>query len=137
MAKVPGKGTTLAHGVSATFTTIAQRASIDGPDAKVGTANTTDLDSAAAEYRPTLPDGGELSMQIWWDPAIPTHQLLTSLWTTPTVESWKLTFANATPSVCPFSAILTGFKAGGMTPDGYLTADIKMQVTGLITWPSA
>jgi len=137
MAKVPGKGTTLSHGIATVFTVIAQRASIDGPDAKVGSQKTTDLDSTVEEYRPTLPDPGELSMSLWWDPSQATHELLTTLWTTPTIEAWKVTYANALPSVCTFNGFLVGFKPGGMTPDGYLTAEVKIQLTGPIVWPPA
>lgn len=138
MAKVPGKGTLLKHGVGTgptVYTTIVQRMSIDGPDAKVETQKTTDLDSVAAEYRPTMPDGGELSMSLWWDPATATHQLLTDLITTPAVEHWEIVYADTGASLTIFDGILTGFKPGGMDPDGYLTAEIKIQVTGAITWP--
>jgi hypothetical protein len=139
MAKVPGKGTILSHGVAGSpivYTAITQRASIDGPDATVGTAKTTDLDSVAEEYRPTLPDGGELSMEIWYDPAGTTHKLLTTFQVTPSVELWQLTFADTGVSKIPFSGILTGFKPAGMNPDGYLTASIKIKSTGGLTWPT-
>lgn len=138
MAKVPGKGTLLQHGVGTgptVYTTIVQRMSIDGPDSKVGTQKTTDLDSTAEEYRPTLPDGGELGMSLWYDPAAATHQILTDLLNTPTVDLWKIIWADTGLSVITFSAILTGFKPGGMDPDGYLTAEAKFQVTGPIVWP--
>ena len=138
MAKNPGKGTLLQHGVGVgpiVYTTIASRISIDGPDSSVGTVNVSDLDSTAVEKAATLPDGGKVSMEIWYDPTGATHKLLTGLQTTPSVEQWQLKFADVAGTVLPFKAILTKFKAGGMKVDDYLNASTELEITGPITWP--
>lgn len=139
MAKVPGKGTLLQHGVGAApivYTTIAQRTNIKGPGMQVGKADVTDLDSTMKEYRPTLADPGELSLDIWYDPIAPTHQAITDLLTSPTVEKWQLKFADAAATTVPFEGFVSGFEPGGMDPEGYLMASVKIQVVGLISWPT-
>lgn len=137
--KNPGKGTQLKHGVGTgptVYTSIAQRTKINGPDGKVGSVDVTDLDSAAKEYRPTLYDGGEVSMDIWYDPTTTTHKLLTGLLTAPTVDKWEITFADAAATPVTFDAFLTEFTPGGMEPEGYLMASIKLKITGAPIWPT-
>src|SRR6478752_7344362 len=97
MGLVQAKGTLLQHGVpgtppAITYTTIAQRVSIDGPEMSVAEIDATDLDSLAMESEPGLPDAGSVSMTINYDPKSATHQLLFDLVFTPTVEPWQLVF---------------------------------------------
>jgi hypothetical protein len=122
--------------ISGTLTTITQRVSIDGPDGSVGVKETTDLDSTAVERRPTLPDGGDISGQIWLDPADTTHQWLATQQATPPAlpTPWKLLFNTTPPHSGTFNGILTQYKVGGMTTDGYLTADFKISLSGIVTW---
>lgn len=138
----PGKGTLLQHGVAGTpvtYTTIAQRVEIDGPESEMGTRDTTDLDSPAKEYGSTIYDTGELSLTINWDPGDTTHTLLTTLQQAGTLELWQLVFTDtvtegvAAGSTFAFSGILTKFKPGGMTVEGTLTAEVTIKGSGLPT----
>jgi hypothetical protein len=132
--KTKGLGTILQAKISGTFTTIGQRMEIDGPDNSVGTKETTDLDSLAVERRATLPDGGELSIKVWFDPNDSTHATLAGWVSSPpaVTPSWKLIFPTTPTKSYPFDGVLTGFKPGGMTPDGYITADLKIAITGQV-----
>jgi hypothetical protein len=134
--KIPGLGTQLQATIASVLTTIAGRVSIDGPDSSVGVKETTDLDSTAVERRPLLPDGGDLSAQVWLDPSEPTHSFLAGLQATPPPlpVAWKLLFNTSPSHSGAFNGILTQYKPGGMTADGYLTADIKISLSGIVTW---
>lgn len=132
---VPGSGTVLQATIGGSLTTVAQRVSIDGPDRKVGSKETTHLDSRAKEFRPTLPEAGPVSFQVWYDPSDPTHDQM-EIWagmSPPPVVNWKLIFNSSPVKSYLFAGFLTGFKNGGMDPEGYLTADCEMMITGLIT----
>jgi hypothetical protein len=130
--KNPGLGTILQLSISSTYTNVAQRVSLDGPELAVGTANTTDLDGTVETYRPTLPDSGELSGTLYYDPQDSTHSALFSAVTAPsqTLNLWKLKFTDAAASILAFSGILTKFKPTGMTKDGNLSADFSIKVSG-------
>lgn len=139
MAKVrPGKGTLLQHGTGSppTYTTVAQRVTIDGPEGEKGTRDTTDLDSAAKTYAGTLYDGGDLSGTLNYDPQDPTHQLFFT-WLTTQVdpEPFRLQFNDgsspATGSRLDFTAVLTKFKPTGMEVEGNLQAEYTLKVSGL------
>jgi len=84
--KIPGLGTQLQATIASALTTIVHRVSIDGPDSSVGTKDITDLDSAAVEKGITLPDGGDLSLQVWLDPNDPTHQFLAQASSAPSFD---------------------------------------------------
>lgn len=139
MAKNPGKGTQLKHGVGTgptVYTAITQRTSIKGPGTQVGKADVTDLDSIVKEYRPTLGDPGEMSFDIWYDPVAATHQLLTDYLSAPAVAKWQLKFSDDAATAIPFDGFVSGFEPGGMDPEGYLMASVKIQVVGNIPYPS-
>lgn len=127
------KGTLLQHGVAGTpvtYTTIANRVSIDGPEITIEEIDATDLDSEVMETEPGLPDPGSISMTINYRPTDATHQLLYDLAFTPTVELWQLVFKDGTKY--PFSGWLSKFSPGGAEVNGKITAEIEIRVTGVI-----
>jgi hypothetical protein len=132
--KNPGLGTVLQLKISMTYTPVSQRVSLDGPELAVGTANTTDLDGTVETYRPTIPDSGELSGTLYYDPqeASTTHSTMFTAITAPsqTLNLWKLIFTDSVASTLSFSGILTKFKPTGMTKDGNLSADFTIKVSG-------
>ncbi|WP_422923748.1 hypothetical protein [Singulisphaera sp. PoT] len=134
MAKNPGLGTKLKHGVAGTppvYSEIAQVSKISGPGGEVGTRETTDLDSTAKEYEPTLYDGGEISFTVYYDPVM--HALLFTLWTTPSKELWQLVFNDSVHTTFSFKAILTKFSPTGMEVEGNLEAEITIKISGPVT----
>ncbi len=133
LAVNPGKGTLLKATISTVLTTIAQRVSIDGPEWTVGTAETTNLDSANKTYRPTLPDPGKVTGTLEFDPQDPTHLFLIGCMTTPVVVVWNLVFEDADNTVFSFSGFLTKLKPTGMEVESNLEAEFEIQLTGAIT----
>jgi hypothetical protein len=129
-----GRGTLLKQGA----TTIGQRMKIDGPDIKVGTAPATHLDSTAVEKRGTIPDSGDLSLTLLYNPADTTHQLLTAqlaaaaVSTDGGVVAWTVEYPDG--STQEFSGILTGFKPTGIEVDKLIEAECKIEITGEVTF---
>lgn len=134
MGKSVGKGTQLLLSISSVFTAIANLTEVDGPDGSVGTVEATDMESDAKEYLPTIPDGGDVSGKVLYDPEETTHEKLQELHDTPSVEAWKIAHANSGASTNAFSGILTKFKPTGMTIEGVLSADITIKKTGKSTY---
>ena len=132
----PGKGTLLQYGSGSptlVYTTIAQRVSIDGPEIEVGTADTTTLDSSTKTSRPTIPDGGELSGTLFFDPQDPTHLFLYALLSSPAITPFQLIFNDVGPTTWAFNGILTKFKPNGMEVESNLGADFTIKLNGVPT----
>ncbi|SIO60136.1 hypothetical protein SAMN05444166_6280 [Singulisphaera sp. GP187] len=133
----PGKGTLLKVKISAAQTTIAQRVSLDGPEMEVGTAETTNLDSAKKTYRPTIADGGSMSGTLQYDPHDPTHLFLFGLWDNPLLATFQLVFADADATTATFDGVLTKLKPTGMEVEGNLEAEFEIKVSGEIVLSAA
>jgi hypothetical protein len=133
MAINVGQGTILKNGSTA----VTQVVEVDGPAATVGTKETTNLSNTSKSYRAQLPDGGEVSATIQYDPADATHQALTTLinqWPQ-ALTTYSVTFnTTAGTDKATFSAILTEFHPKGMNTEDNLEADIKFKVSGVVTW---
>ena len=131
-----GQGTVLKFTVASSLTALTQVVEVDGPDATVGTKETTNLSSTAKTYRATLPDGGTVTATIQYDPADSTHEALTTA-----INAWPQTAVagsvifNATGShSAAFNCILTRFHPKGMNQEDNLEADIEFKITGIVTW---
>lgn len=134
----PALGTTIAvdkTGGSSSYTTIGQVLSID-LEPEVGSVETTNLSSTTKTYRPTLPDGGEVSLELEYDPTdtAGTHGFLKTISGTPAIYSWTITYPTTPSKTDVFSAFLTkgpGRSAGG--PEENLTGAVTLKITGAIT----
>jgi hypothetical protein len=131
-----GLGTKLQVSISSVLTTIALRTKLSGPASKMGTVPTVNLDSVAATSRPTYPNMGDLTGTVWFDPKGTTGVLMAAkVNVTPTpgaaLDIWALVFSQGT--IWGFSGILKEWTPGGMDPDGNLSADFSIEISGLIT----
>lgn len=131
-----GLGTKLQQGDGATtevFTTIAQRVTIEGPSTEIGKIDKTHLDSLAKEYRRSLPDPGELTLKLWYDPGHATHTLITTQIANnaDTAHNFKLQFSDGT--IYAFAGYWSKFAPTGMAVEENLGADVTLQLTGPIT----
>jgi hypothetical protein len=140
----PALGTKLYHGVAGTpitYTAISQVVSIDGPESEMGTRETHNLDSTAKTYATTLFDGGEVSLDIQYDPKCTTHAILQGLFFGKTQladgELWKIVFADVVngPSTAAFKAIIINLGPNKMEPENNLMASMKIKISGDVSWP--
>jgi hypothetical protein len=147
----PALGTTLAVNMAGTGTgtgtgsmlVIGQILSIDGPSSEVGQVETTHLLSTWKNYRATLPDGGEVSFEIEFDPtdtatgtAAGGHGALKTLAATggvPATKGWQITYPTTPATTETFNGFLTklGRSAGG--PEEVLKASASIKIDGVVS----
>jgi len=137
MAKQKGLGTTLEvdlePGGSPVYVSIGQIVSLSGPSQSVRTIDSTNLESTAAEFLATLPEGGELTGQVHLDEGLTGHDQLQELANSPPVvnPSARLTTSGGTTYV--FDFVLTSWEVGGFEVDGIVVADFTFQISGTVT----
>ena len=138
MAKIKCKGTALKQVLAGTaYTTVAQVISLTLPTMESETYESDTLDNALAgiPYDSTgRTEGGTLSGELFYDPALAGHKALLTLLTTPGDESWKLVFADTGVSEWIFTG--AGFSFGGTVAlnDG-LKGSFSIKLDGLPTFP--
>lgn len=138
MAKVVSKGTVLQQEISSVFTAVAQVISIDqsGAESETFEATTLDTSGAGKEYAQTgYTEGGNLSFELFYDPALAGHQAISDLLTTPADQNWKVIFADAGTTEYPFTGAGLGMDFSVAMNDG-LKASVNIKLDGLGTWPT-
>lgn len=123
-----------------TYTAIGQVKDIGGPSISRGTIDVTDHDSTSGyrEFLAGLPDAGELSFAIGWDPASTVHDDAAGtgligdfLDDHCTMTTWQLTLNTcASTAIWTFAGFLTGFSPS-VPVEGELTADVTVKVSGV------
>jgi len=131
-----GEGTMLSYSADGnTYTTIAQRVTINGPKMEVGEVETSNLDSTHKTFRPSaVPDSGTLDMELFFDPDDAQHEAILDLMSTPAVKYWKLTLTDTTPTTAVFQGFPVSFELNGMENEGNIGANVSLKITGAITW---
>ena len=134
---VAGKGTDLMVMLNSSYTSIAGVRSISGPGIKLGNRDVTSLLSSWMENAPTIPDGGELSIDIMYDSTSDTQKYIQTSIATPVSSghSWKIILANS--KFFTFNGNITGFAFSGMDVEGTVTAQLGLKVNGAITFPTS
>lgn len=137
MTNINAFGTKLYRGGTA-GTAIAQVDNIGGPGLKVNALETTNHDSTGGwqEFIGGLKDGGDVKLDINYDPAGATHKdaaggLLTDL-KNGTANAYALKFSDAATTTWTFSALVTGFEPKAPA-NGKLAASVNLKVTGVVT----
>jgi hypothetical protein len=134
--KTKSAGALLQSFIGGVYVTIGQRISIEGPDGTNEMLDISDLDSVAVEKGPTLPDNGDVTMTVWFDPNDANHAQLEAWRTTPpaTIPLHKIVFPTSPSKSVQFGAWVSGFKPTGMEAKGYLQAEVKLTISGGVTW---
>lgn len=138
MAKFAAFGTELQIGDGGgpeVFTEVAQVRNITGPSATADTEDVTTHDNANAwrEFISLFLDGGEVTLELIFDPDGTTHQALRTDFVNRVRRNFKIVFPDATTTTWPFAGVVTAF--GPSAPvDGALTAAVTIKVAGEITY---
>lgn len=135
------KGTTLQQTIASSFVTVAQVISLDGPEVESETfeADTLDNSSAGIPYKSTgRTEGGSLSGEMFYDPALTGHTNFINLLTSPptTSEAWKLIFADTAASEWTFSGAGLSFSPTVALADG-LKASFSIKLDGMPGFPGS
>lgn len=135
MSKVYSKGTLLkVETASSTFTTIAHRVSIDGPQSTVTEVDVVDLDSVIVETLPGLPDPGSVSFTCWMHDGADTAQdLMFTLSQTPAIKNWQLIFPLTAAVTLAFAGYVTAWSPTGLEANNYAQFSCTVRITSTIT----
>lgn len=131
-------GTTLGYkiGGASVYTPVAQLVEMDEDGIKIDAIETTLLAGTIKTYIPSIPDPGTISFTIYNVPGDAGVAELRTLVNTPQVVAWQIQYPDGTSpttgSTEQFSGFLTGFAAKGFKIGETPTAEITMQVSGLI-----
>jgi len=131
MAKYGAYGAILKKGV----TTIAAIRDISGPSLSLDTIDVTTHDSTGAwrEFIAGLKDGGEVSLELVFDPDDATQKTLRDDLIARTVNAYSITLTDTSPTVIGFSALVTDFEPS-MGVEDELSASATLKVTGAVTF---
>lgn len=132
-------GTTIAFGTGTAPTAVANVTEISGLDGETEVIDVTAHDSSGA-YREKLAsflDAGQVSFELNFNPAAPTHRATTGgilyLRDQRTVETWRVTFPGTPVNYVTFQAFVKG--AGFSAPfDDKLGMSVVLEVTGSASW---
>jgi predicted secreted protein len=132
MAGLNGYGTLIKRGDGATpevFTAIAQPTGITPPGLSRDTIDVSAHDSPDAwrEFVGGMKDGGEVSMDVNYDPSV--HDVIAADFDDPAPRSYQIVFPDADETTWTFKAILTGFEPDAPY-DGKLSASLTWKVSG-------
>lgn len=135
----PALGTTLSYSIDAgvTWVSIGQVTTLSKVGgSEIGERDTTNLASTAKTNAPTIPDHGEATFELNYDPTDVAHIQLMSWSGSPgTIPMWKAAYATSPVKSATFSGwvkTLDGVNAGGV--DDNLAASVTIRVTGAVTW---
>lgn len=137
MSKYPGFGTVLewdpAGGSS--FSAIGQIMDISGPSLSRNTLDSTTHDSTDAwmEFLKSLKDGGEVTFDIVYDPALSNHDATTGLLSDfaedSTIANFRITFPDTGNTQWVMPAIVSGFEPTAPVAEK-LTSSVTLKIAG-------
>jgi predicted secreted protein len=137
MAKaIESQGITIQISVGASpssFVTIANVTSFKGPGGSASVIDVSNLSSVAKEKLMGLPDEGQFSLDLNYDPDAASHQALRTARAARTPCEFKINFTDVSPSTAVFSGYVLGFEIGGSV-DQQVKASITIEVDGAIAW---
>lgn len=142
MAIYLSKGVTLSvcttAGATTPFTKLAQILSVDGPSSTVDSVETTNLDSERREFRPGLPDGGELSLDLEFDPGDTGHVFLRGAADAPDTYSFQVSYPTLPKATLDTAlGFVTEFAPKSGAPGEKITASCKIKITGAVVTTTA
>ncbi len=138
MAKIKCKGTVLQQTISTTLVAVAQVISLDMDEAESETyeSDTLDNSDAGIPYDETgRTEGGSVSGELFFDPALSGHQAITDLLTTPAGCAWNIIFADAGLTEWPFEGAGVSLGIRVALNDG-LKAPFSIKLDKIVTYPT-
>ncbi len=145
MAKLKVKGTVIEQASGTTYTAVAQVTGFNISGIETETFDSRTLDGTpGVEYDPTgFVEGGSVTFDLLYDPALAGHQTITDLavaahlLTTglPNDVNWKVKFANTSSTELTFVSAGIGVDITGDASDG-LRASITLKCDGCPVLPS-
>lgn len=115
------------------YSAIPEIKTLAGPTGKIGLNDVSDLDSTAHEFKPQLPDNGDVTLGIFYIPSNAVHASLRSAFANRTLKGFRLVFTNDSAATkWDFNGYVVGFNTD-MPVDSEVTAQVTIKITGAIT----
>ena len=112
---------------------IANITSFSGPGGSASVIDVTNLNSTAKEKLMGLPDEGQFSIDINFDPDDSSHQNLRGARVSRTRTEFKINFTDQNPASATFWGYVLGFAISGAV-DQQVKAAITIEIDGPVTW---
>lgn len=116
------------------FNTIAEVKGFDGPGGSATVIDASTLDSTAKEKIMGLPDEGQFTMDVHFDPTNTNGQVaMQTARAARTKKNFKVTLTDSGAMDVTFSGYVTGFSLSGAV-DNIIAAKITIEITGAVTY---
>lgn len=126
-------GTQLKVKIAGVYTLIPDAQGFTGPGGEAPEIEVTPLDNTQArEYLLDLPNPGEFSFSINYNPGNAVHQYLLAAWKASTLEDFQITWVSAHQT--QFFALVKNFERSAQQ-GRQVSSDVTLKVTGNITDP--
>lgn len=126
------QGTQLKVKIGETFVLIPGAEGISGPTGTKQQIEVTALNDTAAKYVTGLPDYGEITFNMFWDPADTTHQhLLTSYNTPNSKDEFEIVCADAGAAVVEFEGSINGWK-WNLQKNAGASVEVTVKINGAV-----
>jgi len=129
-------GTKCSIKVGIAFQDIGQIGQISGPNIQADTVEVTDIDATWKRYVPGHLDGGEMTLEVFIDPANPQHNELRSALINRARREFQIRWTQTDPDqTLTFFGYVTGLEYSASAGEA-LTATITIKLDGEATWAS-
>lgn len=123
----------IAVGSPTSYQTINNVFDFSGPGGQASVIDITNLASTAREKRMGLPDEGQFSFNIHFNPDDTSHQAIRDARKNRTACELRVTFTDTTPTTATFACNVLGFVVGGSVDDVVKVA-VTCEINGAVTW---
>lgn len=115
------------------YAQIGQVISIAGPSGSAGEIDVSDLDSVAREFLSSLPDWGDVSLGVIWDPVTTSivHDKLWDDFNAGTISTYQIRLTNSPQTLLTFPAFPNGHPIN-ISVDDKVGADISLRTTNAV-----
>jgi hypothetical protein len=126
------QGSALAVKIVSTFTAIPGVEGLSGPTGTKQQIEVTAMNDTAAKFVSGLPDYGDVTFKLFWDPADTTHQkLLTSYQTANSTDEFQVTCSDVGAATVVFTGAVTGWK-WDLQKGAAASVDVTVKVSGAV-----
>lgn len=131
--KYAAKGTLFKRGTGSplVFTTIGEIFNVGGPSLSREALDATAHGDADKEFIGGLRDGGEVNLEMHFDPADAGDQALLADMQEDSPGDYQIVFPDSATTTFQFAALVTAFEVQAPV-DGKLTASVTLKVSGAV-----
>jgi len=128
------QGTQLKVSISSVFTNVPGVEDIDGPGGEKQEIDVTAISDTATQTVGGIRDYGEMTFNLFYDPADTTHQYLHTSFASSSnaIEAWKVVLPDAGAAELAFSGWIKTFKHQNSRNSGGMV-QVAVRLTGAVT----